>query len=168
MTLPAAIASAFEGITLVPLTSHWIGSDAEPLDSVTVPGVVTICGPLDVPPATPGVSTATSCDVPLVIVSQAANSIAQAADNAAIAAILRNTTNIPQPPIPTIKMQPVWEYKCYLYNGNQYTKSASARARSNAGKSRRRSYMVASVGIVGGASRRCSSCEGSQLLIRNH
>ena len=81
-----------------------------------MPGVVTICGPLDVlivqtAPATPGVLTATSCDVPLVIVAQPANSIAQAADNAAIAAILRNTTNIPQPPIPTIMMQPVREYK---------------------------------------------------------
>jgi hypothetical protein len=42
------------------------------LESVTVPGVVTICGPLDVvivqtAPETPGVSIATSCVVPLVI-----------------------------------------------------------------------------------------------------
>jgi hypothetical protein len=51
------------------------GSAEAPLASVTVPGVVTTCGPLEVEivqdaPGTPGVSTATSWFVPFVIVAQ--------------------------------------------------------------------------------------------------
>ena len=87
-----------------------IGKGSEPFLSDTVPGVITICGPLCVEmvhdaPGTPSVSTAITWVVPLVLVAHAASSSAHAK-----IAMLRNKTVFPPEPCWTIQ-QPTREFK---------------------------------------------------------